>query len=197
MKKILLIITVCISICSCGYEGSELNRTIFIPDENDHNLPAYTEWGYNSFGAVYERTYYLASEVYLPCKIMYRNDSLRLLLTGVLSESILPKKLELLFAFPSEPVNSYNDLLPLHNRRVDLKTETEVQMTTGDGVTNVLDIISGEFYFKRVQLLSVDEKENRVILSGTFYLTYRTDNGFSSSFSNGRFDFGIDKLYNN
>jgi hypothetical protein len=90
-----------------------------------------------------------------------------------------------------------SDLLPLHNRRVDLKTETEVQMTTGDGVTNVLDIISGEFYFKRVQLLSVDEKENRVIISGTFNLAYRTDNGFSSSFSNGRFDFGIDKLYNN
>jgi hypothetical protein len=53
-----------------------------------------------------------------------------------------------------------------------------------------MQIISGQFYFKRAQYLRVDKKPSEVILSGTFELQARI-NGELVSISDGRFDTGI------
>jgi hypothetical protein len=175
-------------ISSCSKDV--LDRTIFIPDQEDHNLPAYTEWGYNTFGAEYERDYFLVSNKIIPCKILYRDNYLQFTLFGVIRER---KEMALTFIFPfTFTENDYKDLVQLHGVRIDLsKDDCTVKITQNDTDT-ILDIFEGELYFKRVQILSVDDKINRVILSGFFDLRF-LQNDFPTSISNGRFDLGITK----
>jgi len=189
MKKIFFIFIACTAIISCGKEESQLNRTIFIPDENNRNLPAYTEWGYNSFGAKYERSYFLASNKLIPCKILYRNDSLHFSLHGDFGDKP-HDKMSLIFSFPFETINNYKDLLKLHKKIIDIKSNCIVKLIVNDH-ERTLNGASGELSFKRIQLLSVDDIANRAILSGIFEVRFLGSNQFPESFSDGRFDFGI------
>jgi hypothetical protein len=186
MKKYLLIIIILSIITSCSVDDSELDRTIFIPDENNHKLPAYTEWGYNSFGAKYERTYFLASEYITPCKIAWSNDSLYLLISGVCGGS----NMSLTFIFPSDTIKNYRELMKLHDTTINLSSNSQVIMTT-ENKDDTLMLTEGNIHFKRVQILSVDDIVSRSILSGTFDIKFRTTTVFTESFSDGRFDFGI------
>ena len=191
MKKNIFIAIACITIFSCSREESQLDRTIFIPDEMDSNLPAYTESGYNVFGAKYERTYFKANQNIVPCKIMYSNDSTRLLMQG-LSGNYPQQEMSLTFTFPSEHITNYNDLIIFHKKVVDLSNGCVVKMITNSS-EKTLDVISGDLNFKRAQRLSVDDVENRIILSGTFEFQLLGTASFPEKFSNGRFDFGITK----
>ena len=186
MKKYIFFIIACISVISCSED--ELDKTIFIPDENDQRLPAYTEWGYNSFGAKYERAYFLARYDIIPCKITYRNNSISFLVSGVYDSS--QRMMSLSITFPSERVEHYSDLLILHQKNIDLSTNCTVKLTI-NGTEKVINVTSGSLNFKRAQLLKIDDVVNRVILSGTFEFQFLGTNSFPESFSNGRFDFGI------
>ena len=105
---------------SCSKE-TELDRTIVIPDDNDRRLPAYTEWGYNSFGVEYERAYFLARRDVIPCKVMYRNDSINFLMSGACSGDYYSQQtMSLSVTFSSEKVENYSDLLILHKKNIDL-----------------------------------------------------------------------------
>ena len=190
MKKYIFIIIACMTIVSCSKEDPQLNRTIFIPDENDTSLPAYTEWGYNVFGAIYERTYFYASKEIIPCKIMYRDDSIHFFMQGVVGNSYPQKNMALTFIFPSERIADYNDFITFHKKVIDLSDGCVVKITTDDS-EKILDVIRGELNFKRAQLLSVDGVANRVILSGTFDIQFVGAGSFPENFSDGRFDFGI------
>jgi len=178
---ILLIITL-LSACS----KDEMDRTIFIPDDDDYNLPAYTEWGYNSFGAEYERTYFLASNSIVPCKIVYYDNLLQFALSGRVTGGSY-KEMTLSFIFPpSTPISDYTDLMKLDKVKINLANvncTVKMDSTTLTGV-------GGELYFKRTQLLSIDDKVNRVILSGTFDVRF-LQNNLPMTMSNGRFDLGI------
>ena len=198
MKKYIFIIIACMTIVSCSKEDPQLNRTIFIPDENDTGLPAYTEWGYNVFGAKYERTYFKASESIVPCKIMYRNDSIHFLMQGVIGSNYSNNNMALTFIFPSERITNHNDFITFHKKVIDLSDGCVVKMITDDN-EKVLNITKGELNFKRAQLLSVDDVANRVILSGTFDIQFVGAGSFPENFSDGRFDFGITEreFYNN
>jgi hypothetical protein len=176
----------------------EMDRTIFIPDENDGNLPAYTEWGYNSFGAEYERTYFLATNNIVPCKIVYKNGELQFFLNGRVGSGYPYydyKSMTMAFIFPVDPISNYADLMQLNNVKIDLATAgCTVKMVQNDNET-ILDVVGGELYFKRTQLLKIDDAVNRVILSGTFELQF-LKNGLPTSMSDGRFDLGInDKVF--
>ncbi|MDR0812008.1 MAG: hypothetical protein LBN23_07045 [Paludibacter sp.] len=190
MKKILIIIIACVAMISCSKE-SQLDRTIFIPDQDNSSLPAYTEWGYNNFGAEWERTYFLASQDIIPCKVMFRNDSLHLLLSGIYGKTYPRQTMSLTFVFPSEKLAKYDDLLNLHKKTLNLNNNCLVKMQINKAAEQTLNIVSGEFVFKRAQLLKVDDVENRVILSGTFDFQFLGASDFPESFSDGRFDFGI------
>ena len=174
-------------LASCSRE--ELDRTIFIPDEDDHNLPAYTEWGYNAFGAEYERDYFLVSDKIVPCKILFKDNQLQFSLSGTIRDS---QEMTLSFIFPEQQMLDYTDLLQLHNKEIDLTADgCTVKILRGRNET-VLHVFEGKLHFKRAQLLSVDDQVNRVILSGTFDLTFM-QNDFPAFIYNGRFDLGITK----
>lgn len=164
-----------------------MDKTVFIPDEDDPILPAYTEWGYNSFGAEYERDYFLVSHKIVPCKITYSNQQLQFLLHG--TTNYTGKEMKLLFVFNSEQISELEDFKKLHQKEIDLSAhECTVKMDN-----TVLEVSAGKLHFKRVQLLIIDnEPMNRVLLSGTFDLNFM-QNGFPASISNGRFDLGITK----
>jgi hypothetical protein len=178
-----------------------MERTIFIRDDSDSNLPAYTEWGYNSFGAKYERLYFLVHKSIIPCKITYQEGSVHFSLTGILSEEsytygdydrFYPEAMTLTVSFPAEPMYEYRDLLALHGRVVDLADvsfcRVNIERTDKTGMT--VAPIKGHLTFRRAQLLRIDEKENRVILSGSFDLQFLA-NGRPESITDGRFDVGI------
>jgi hypothetical protein len=159
--------------------------TIFIPDEDNPELPAYTEWGYNSFGAFYERDIFKSTNNIVPCKIVYSYGTLDFSLLG----RYLSKEAVLTFSFPlSEEVKTIEDLSVLHNIRI-LTRDCIVKFEENSSQIT-LEVLSGELYFKRFQLLWVDEKVNRIILSGTFEVRF-LKNGRPESISDGRFDMGI------
>jgi hypothetical protein len=185
-KNCFIFLIISILILSCTVDP--LERTIFIPDQEDGNLPAYTEWGYNTFGAEYERDYFLASNRIVPCKIVYRDNHIHFALNGNVHYE---KEMTLSFTFPFVlEDNDYTDLIHLHAKKIDLShSDCAVSIWQND-VETPLDVLDGELYFKRAQLLSIDDQINRVILSGFFNVRF-LQNGFPANISNGRFDLGI------
>ena len=199
MKKYILIILLPAILCSCI---APMDETVFIPDKEDGNLPAYTDRGYNSFGAVYERNYFTVANNIVPCKIICRNGMLNFSVSGRIGSGYYSsgKEMTLTFSFPisligeSGSMNKYKDLMVLHQKEIDLTDAScEVTMTKNYHTEN-LTLLSGHLFFKRAQLLRIDDKENRVILSGTFDMRFLR-NDLPEVMSNGRFDFGITDLY--
>ena len=193
--KITAFALICIIMTACSVP-SELDRTIFIPDENDYNLPAYTEWGYNAFGAMIERNYFLASQSIIPCKILYKNGTLLMEISGVIKSANYYSdysEMTLSFNFPSEVYKNYDDLLALHKRTIDLTAnDCVVKMKYNGYGAQTLQVVRGELNFLRAQLISIEDTPNRVILSGTFYVQYLEDGvDFPKTIKDGRFDFGI------
>ena len=164
-----------------------MDVTIFIPDKDDSNLPAYSEWGYNSFGAIYNGEYFLVSENITACRINYDNNQLHFLLQGTTSND---EEMSLLFIFPSEPMSNYTDLGQLHNKEINLSADN---CTVKIDETTLQEVI-GQLHFKRVQLLNIDGVLERAILSGVFELNF-IQNGSSATISNGRFDVGITSIF--
>jgi len=198
MKKCILITVALIFLYSCS--NDILEKTFFIPDAEDNNLPAYTELGYNSFGVKYERLYFTSSNDIVPCKIVYKNGVLTFSLHGrtyfeYYYRNSNYEQTSLTFSFPYSPLYEYKDLMVLRNTNIDLTDAScEVRMTR-DSQTDMLNILSGHLTFKNTRLLSVDEKENRVILSGTFDLRFLR-NEIPEIMSNGRFDLGLSDVFN-
>ncbi|GHT02143.1 hypothetical protein AGMMS49525_05130 [Bacteroidia bacterium] len=186
MKKYLFLLLLFVS-CS-----DDLDDTVFVPDPTDPLLPAYTEWGYNSFGAKYEREYFLSVNWTVPCKIIYTEGLLHFSLIGDLGYG--ERKMTLTFSFPVSKMTVYQDLLALNNTTIDLTNAScEVKINKDHAGENVLTALEGSYLtFRRAQLLRVDEVENRVILSGTFNIKFFV-NGRPESITSGRFDMGINK----
>jgi len=189
MKKY-SIIAIIMLLCSC--ESDEMEQTIFVPDSTDSSLPAYTEWGYNSFGALYERNYFLATNDIVPCKITYKNGIMTFTLSGRVKSS---GNMTLYFSFPiSERMKDYSDLLVLHQKEIDLTNSTcEVRILNGSKTENIT-LLSANLFFKRAQLLRINDREDRVILSGTFDLSFLR-NQLPEAMTKGRFDVGIATLF--
>ncbi|MCL1934609.1 MAG: hypothetical protein FWF53_12445 [Candidatus Azobacteroides sp.] len=198
MKRYGLIIIALLSLYACSSYDDLMDKMIFIPDNKDSNLPAYTEWGYNSFGAKYEQSYFVVANNIVPCSIVYQDGILNFSLNGRVgieySSLSNDGKMTLTFSFPTAPMNEYKDLMALHQKEIDLTdTSCKVKMTK-DFNTEILTIVSGHLTFKRAQLLRLDDKENRVILSGTFDVQFLRDDQ-PEVLSDGRFDLGINDLY--
>jgi len=193
MKKIILVSILFLGIISCE---DSIDRTIFVPDKNDSNLPAYTEWGYNSFGAKYERNYFLSTNNLVPCKITYKDGRINFYLIGYVVGSrgygyYSGDMMSLLISFPFSAINDYAGLLALNAQTIDISDAgCSVSMSINDAAATNLEILSGQLCFKRAQLLRIDDKPDRVILSGTFTISF-LNQGRPESISDGRFDLGI------
>ena len=197
MKKyiFLTVTAMMILFSSCSSREPQMDRTVFVPDEADASLPAYTEWGYNSFGAMYDiKHYFVVSNNIVPCKILHKDGRLRFTLNGVLKGIYYyeSENVTLSFNFPYEKPTAYTDLLTLNDTNIDL-TSNDCVVTFIRGETErTLNIVEGFLFFKRAQLLYIDDVPNRIILSGTFELSF-LENDFPTTISDGRFDLGITK----
>ncbi len=184
---------VCLSIgCSKEYE---LKKSIFIPDPDFPDLPAYSEWGYNTFGAFYDRELFLYSEQKVPAKIICQSGITTFVLRGQKNSYNYyywsdGNEMSITFKLPVAAPSGYSDLTSLNKKKIDLKSEVGMVMIYMDGMTFEPQILEGILEFKRAQQLFVDKKEVEVILSGLFSFKALV-NGNPVSLTEGRFDVGI------
>lgn len=192
MKLIIpIFLLVAVLAFSCKKESS-LERTVFTPDPESPELPEYSEWGYNTFGAYYERQAFISTNSFVPLKIIETNGKTSLLLNGELTDQgyLADKNMVLEIKFPTIWANNYTDLVWLNNTTFNLNDTNIAVIITINNVATVASVFNGEFKFKRVQKLIVDGALAEIIISGTFEIQALVNN-VPISISNGRFDFGV------
>jgi len=198
MKKLLIYLPVALLLvlASCSDE-MELKKSVFIPDDNNPDLPAYTEWGYNTFGAYYDRQRFLYDDYTMPAKMINTGGKTSFTLKGHISPSGYDyygsaNEMSLTFDFYSLDPQLYTDLITLNDLTVDL-TGSTIKVRGKIDTTNFdIEILNGTIVFKRAQNLLVDKKMIEIILSGTFEFQALVDDE-PISVTLGRFDVGIGK----
>jgi hypothetical protein len=205
MKNILLLIVpALIVMVSCDKSEYELEKSVYRPDPDFPSLPAYTEWGYNTFGAYYERKLFVYNDNEVPAKVINTEGHTRFLLKGGLADvdyndyyydeyNNYFKEMTLVFELPGFDPDEYSDLVLLNDTVIDLADPDIHVMSIIDSDSTELDIIRGTLEFKKAQNLIVDKIPRLVILSGYFAFKAFLD-GEPVSFSYGRFDVGIDEF---
>ncbi len=190
MKKIIFLIILIASIITSCSKETELTDSIYVADQEDPNLPAYTEWGYNTFGVIWERKYFTYSTSDIPLKITKNNDSISFLFQGINSTNY--EYMGLRFTYIDGHINDYLDFLSYQDHSVNFIYDTvKVELLQQNMEPKTLNILDGTLHFKRAQTLFIDDREEeQIILSGTFSLKF-LDNAIPESMTGGRFDFGI------
>jgi hypothetical protein len=194
MNKNLFILIALLSACfTACMNDNELERSIFIYDPEDMNLPAYSEWGYNTFGAYYDRDIFISSNGLIPAKIGVSDTSMTYMLNGQLGhldEYYFYHDMEVSFTLSGFIPAKYEDLAALNDSVIDL-SDPHCQVTiTVDNSKETVKILEGGLHFKRVQILYVDERKVEAILSGYFdFKAIVSDKPVT--ISDGRFDVGI------
>ncbi len=183
----------------CSKEN-ELKNSVMIYDEEYTDLPAYSEWGYNTFGAYYDRQVFISNYESVPAKVIVTNNEMSFLLEGqneTLYENGDYAEMSITFKMPGFTPENYSDLLVLNDTIFDLTNPAYELVVKIDTMKYTADILNGEFNFKRAQNLLVDKKQIEVILSGYFEFKALVG-GKPVTVSNGRFDVGIgtDNFYN-
>lgn len=195
MKKQLFIFSTAILIFWGCSKENELKKSVFIYDTEFTDLPAYSEWGYNTFGAYYDRLAFVSTNTIVPAKVIVSEGSMSFVLSGQLqagnqyygSDS---REMSITLKMPGFTPQQYNDLIVLNDTTLDLKNpEYQVQVSV-DTMNYPASILSGELNFKRAQNLLVDKNQIEVILSGYFEFK-AIINGKPITVSDGRFDVGI------
>jgi hypothetical protein len=199
MKKqwLNLMIVAALFAAACSDEA-ELQKSVFIPDEDYPNLPAYTEWGYNTFGAYYDRELFIYNDYEIPAKIVNNEGKTSFILSGTKgiyydyyydnANGSMSMSFDLIGFLPQV----YTDLVALNDSIIDLMDPNCRVIVTMQGNKYQEQIIGGTLHFKRVQNLIVDKEQVEVILSGTFdYQALVDDEPISITL--GRFDVAIGK----
>lgn len=182
-------------IAACSDEA-ELTKSVFIPDDENPSLPAYTEWGYNTFGAYYERDVFIYNDWEIPAKIIVTGGKTSFVLTGQKGSrdyygyGNAENKMVLTFDMQGYLPRAYTDLVILNDTIFDLTKNGNQVYFTLDEIISDAQILNGKLEFKRAQQLLVDTKQIEVILSGYFELQALVDEE-PISISLGRFDVGI------
>jgi hypothetical protein len=191
MNKVWWIMSVIVVAIGCNDAERELQRSVYIQDPDAPGLPLYTEWGYNTFGAYYDRTAWNSNYVNTPAKVTFVDGVTTLMLDGDLAEDgYYSRSMELRITLPDITPATFSDLVQLHNTAFDL-TDPAMQVTLVlDGQAFTPQVLEGSFEFVRAQSLLVDDAPIEVILSGRFDLKFA--NGVEPvTISDGRFDVGI------
>ena len=187
---LILILSVVNASCTKDYE---LRKSVFIPDSDNPNLPAYSEWGYNTFGAYYERNIFISNNYIVPAKIISTDTAMSFILSGQLGMEEMYSdytEMTMTFVLPGLSPSSYADLTILNDSIVDLTNpDVQVQISTELNSDAVL-IPEGQLNFNHVRILYVDEGQTEAILSGYFDFK-AVINEIPVSVYDGRFDVGI------
>lgn len=180
--------------CSSNGDNYIIGQTVFIEDKSNPGLPIYSELGYNSFGAYWDRGAFISERYKAPTKVLVRTDTCHWQFNG----TIEGRAYMLTFSFPDFLPKQHEDMLWFDNQKTDLTDSEKCCVFLNDGSTNTkLTILEGEMEIKRAQKLYVDRELYRTVLSGRFSFK-AIDNDIPYSFSSGRFDLGIgdDNFFN-
>ncbi len=188
----LLITAAILTGCSKEYE---LRESVFIPDKTFSELPAYTEWGYNTFGAFYDRELFLYSTKEVPAKIICTGGTTSFVLRGQKNSYGYyywndADEMSVTFALSGLQPSGFADLVSLNGKSFDLTDVSNKVTVFMDGATIEPQMLEGELVFRRAQQLFVDKQQIEVILSGEFSFKAIVS-GNPVSMSEGRFDVGI------
>ncbi len=176
--------------CSKDYD---LQKSIFIPDESFPNLPAYSEWGYNTFGAYFDRDLFIYDDYEIPAKVINTGGKTSFILRGKKGGADYfsqEKNMSVSFDLYGFNPSTYQDLVMLNDSVIDLTSplcRIKIKIDTAESEASILN---GNITFRRVQNLLVDKQNTEVIVSGTFeFQTFFKNEPVSCT--NGRFDVGI------
>jgi len=196
--KTLLSISIFISILFASYSCSkdnDLKKSIYVSDSEFNDLPAYSEWGYNTFGAYYDRMPFISNSSEVTAKFIVKNDSTSFVLTGQKGSNHYyndsgSEKMSMTFKMAGFLPQNYKDLIALNDTILDLSKPTcKTIITIGSTVISA-GILEGQLTFNRAQNLIVDNKPVEIILSGYFEFKALINNE-PITISEGRFDVGI------
>jgi hypothetical protein len=171
----------------------DLYRTIFIRDKLHPDLPEYSEWGYNTFGAyVNDDVFISINDYWNPASLSPGDTAMTLSFHG---QKIRKGKdstdMILYFVIRRNSPRDSQYLLALNNAVIDLKSPSGQVMILSDSTMFPIIVNNGELHFTRVQNLFVDNTRTETILSGTFEFE-GIMNGNPVSVTLGRFDVGVE-----
>jgi hypothetical protein len=180
---------------------TELKKSVYMADSEMPELPAYSEWGYNTFGAFYDRQVFRSSDALVPSKVYSSDTATQLILEGELWEdeyASTHSDMSLTIILKNFTPLNYGELVVLNDSVIDMKDPGCMVQLSGSFITKPVNILSGTLYFKRVQNLSVDKQHIEAIVSGYFEFK-AVINDKPVTVSEGRFDLGIgpDNFYLN
>lgn len=185
------LLIICCSLWACS-EETELRKSIFFPDPEFPELPEYSEWGYNTFGAYYDREPFISNDKEVPLKVIQREEKTSFVFTGQkgLLYNPISDPLSLAIIVSGSQAESYSDLMKFHNTTLQLADPALTVVVMQGPHADTVDVLQGEFQFLRAQFLLVDQKPREVILSGIFAFQAIV-NGVPIAITNGRFDVGV------
>lgn len=182
---ILLLLTGCLFF-GCD-DDSALENSIYVHDAENPGLPEYSELGYNTFGAYYDRQPFSSSSI-VPVKVIVTEGVTSFALNGWMANHEMSITVQMSDFLPAD----YTDLIELHDTSLDLEDEDLTVIIEEDGVEQEAEILNGTFHFKRTQNLYVDKELYGVVLSGTFEFQAIVD-GEPITVSKGRFDVSVNE----
>lgn len=182
---ILLLLTGCLFF-GCD-DDSTLESSVYVYDAENPGLPEYSELGYNTFGAYYDRQSFTSSSI-VPVKVIVTEGVTSFALNGWMAGHEMSITVQMSDFLPED----YTGLLELHDTSLDLEDEDFTVIIEEDGVEQEAEILNGTFHFKRTQNLYVDKELYGVVLSGTFEFQAIVD-GDPITVSKGRFDVSVNE----
>jgi len=192
MRRIAYILLAAVALCSCSRE-SDLKKSIFIPDPDDSRLPAYTEWGYNTFGAYLDREVFIYNDNLIPFVAIAKNSVTELQFNGEIYENFFSndEKVSLIIKTSSIHLTKAEDLVVLNGKTYQLSSPNFEAYLERNGARSKLSVQQGSLTFQRVQKVFVDKKYTEMILSGYFEITATG----TPSITEGRFDVAVKDGY--
>ena len=193
MKKLIIIAVALIAMTACS--KSDLKQIQYIEDPDYPGLPAYSEMGYNTFGAyineqVFTVSYYGSNR---PFYLVADRECLTMTLYGWRDGT----DLNMIFTLPIDStyhLEDYHSLLALDGKTFTIDTTPTSCNVTMEGyyAPNIESIYSGYIKFEKVQQVLVDKTDAEVVVSGKFQFRAFTPNGTRIDVTGGRFDLGVD-----
>lgn len=190
-KSLTICLIILVGMFGCETE-QKLEKSVFISDSMNPELPVYSEFGYNTFGAYFDRAPFVSEEFETPGKIVVAEGDTQFILKGLRKSQYANEPMQLKFTISDLNPVDLTGLATLHQRSIDLVSEqVGVTVTLGTGSPELpVEVIEGTLTFIRYQNVFVDLLPQQVILSGEFALQFTLE-GQPVAIKSGRFDLGI------
>lgn len=207
MKKVFsvsAIFALSVLLVACFSTSEEMEDSVWVDDSEISGLPAYSECGYNTFGARYfGSSFFFSRKFDKPGSFIWKDGMLSFTLSGYLEDRDVifdqrdyyggyNRTMTFTAEFPYDTIRSFEELVRLENTTIDLSDTTNKVYVYVMNVYERARIYptSGTINFKRVQRLFLDDELNEAIVSGTFDVLSEYG-GRILTLTDGRFDVGV------